>query len=333
MDMYLSERGSLTSFYVNLTDLNGLSVNADGFVTLRIEDVSGSTLVGARNMENIRVGYYVLDWSVPFDFPISRTNKVVATATVDGATVTVNYGLTVVESEGEVQMSGGEVRFASSSALDDILGAIFYRLKAAQQIPVYGEQARLTAKTGAARVTFGHWNQSTAPVVRRNTNEVDSTLYTLDYNGRVYFADGLSKHDRVNVDYNFSWFERAELAEFAGLALQEMNVTAPGTGWDFTSMPSLWTYAVVNGAVAYALRRLIFDLAFQEPRMVYDTPKNEGSRFAMEAFKGLLEDAKTTFEDQKIKVKRSRWPTPGLIVTPEYTLPGGRSRWFRYLFK
>ena len=31
--------------------------------------------------------------------------------------------------------------------------------------------------------------------------------------------------------------------------------------------------------------------------------------------------------------KLGPYPSSKLIVTPEYTLPGGRSRWFRYLFK
>jgi hypothetical protein len=40
-----------------------------------------------------------------------------------------------------------------------------------------------------------------------------------------------------------------------------------------------------------------------------------------ESFKGFL-DAK----------KLGPYPKSVAVVTPEYTLPGGRSRWFRYIF-
>ncbi|MEK6832922.1 MAG: hypothetical protein AABY32_02650 [Nanoarchaeota archaeon] len=332
-DTYVFEVGSVGTFYVNFTDLNGISVNADGDVTLTIKDSVGNTLVASRSMVPIRTGYYMLDWEIPFDFPVSMNDSAVVNATIDGVAKSMTFRVVVVVSEGEVTTSGGQIAFSTSSMLNDLIGATIYRIKEAQQIPIYGEQATLFTDTSTAKVTFGKWNQSASPIVRRNRNIVSSNLYTVDYNGKVIFTDGLTNADVVHVDYNFAWFERAELAEFLAESLQEVNLIAPGTSYDISTMPTAFTFVVVTGACMYALRRLIFGLAFQEPRLVYDTPRDSGAKFSNDIFKSLLEDYKQNFDDMKVKVKRSRWPTPSMIVTPEYTLPGGRSRWFRYLFK
>ena len=74
------------------------------------------------------------------------------------------------------------------------------------------------------------------------------------------------------------------------------------------------------------------DLHFQEPAKVFGgmdrADKLMGSFDTLK--KNIEEDLNNWYEQKKFG------PYLGLTktyTTPEFTLPGGRSRWFRYLFK
>ena len=87
---------------------------------------------------------------------------------------------------------------------------------------------------------------------------------------------------------------------------------------------------LLHGAAANALQSLMFCLMFQKPATVFGG-KDEAKE-AFGNFESLKQNHEEVFKEAKKTVKRSRWPAISSVIAPEYTLPGGRSRWFRYLF-
>ena len=80
-----------------------------------------------------------------------------------------------------------------------------------------------------------------------------------------------------------------------------------------------------------AIRSMLLSLMFQETQLVYG-----GADAAKNAF-SQLESLKKNYEETWTKglEQKKNGPYTGLtkmVVVPEYTLPGGRSRWFRNLF-
>jgi predicted amidohydrolase len=75
----------------------------------------------------------------------------------------------------------------------------------------------------------------------------------------------------------------------------------------------------------------MMSLAFQEPQQVF------GGQEKASALVSNLDTLKKNYEEDFNKMLDAKkfGPYIGLtrvVVTPEYTLPGGRSRYFRYLF-
>jgi hypothetical protein len=75
----------------------------------------------------------------------------------------------------------------------------------------------------------------------------------------------------------------------------------------------------------------MFCLNFQQPAQVFGGTEEAGKAIAnFETLKQNYEkDAEKLLEQKKL----GPYPKSRMVVTPEFTLPGGRSRWFRYLFK
>jgi hypothetical protein len=74
-------------------------------------------------------------------------------------------------------------------------------------------------------------------------------------------------------------------------------------------------------------------LALQEKRIIFDnTSLGDGWTQVKDLFKSLHDAYK---EDWKniLEAKKLRLPHIAAVVQPEFTLPGGRSRAFRYLYK
>ena len=96
-------------------------------------------------------------------------------------------------------------------------------------------------------------------------------------------------------------------------------------------MPERAITPVIYAAVTDALREMLMSLQFQEPQMVFGSPERAQNVFSN------LDNLKKNYEEslKGLLDAKKNGPYTGLtkaIVVPEYTLPGGRSRWFRYLF-
>ena len=97
------------------------------------------------------------------------------------------------------------------------------------------------------------------------------------------------------------------------------------------TMPGEWNAPVILYAAITALKRLIFGLNFQEKMIIFGEP--DQARQAISTFQQLYQDYSTLWVETAKNAKTRKLYGMSQYVTPEYTLPGGRSRWFRYLFK
>jgi len=181
-------------------------------------------------------------------------------------------------------------------------------------------------------LAYQNWNKEPRPTVRIN-NSIRDDGWHVDWNGNIYFDGLMTPEDSVNVRYNFSYFSEEEVLSFLNLGLQMMNSMPPAsiTYPVLANMPGEWNAPVLLWAAVTALRRLIFGLNFQEKMIIFGPP--EQAHQAIGVFQSLLSEYQAVWKEQAENAKTKKLPTGALYVTPEYTLPGGRSRWFRYLFK
>jgi hypothetical protein len=179
---------------------------------------------------------------------------------------------------------------------------------------------------------FCNWNEDRIPIVRIN-NRIVEKGWRVDYNGRIYFDILLTPEDRVNVSYHFSLFSKEQLVSFLRMGLQMMNSTPPAStafrGLD--NVPMEWYGPIILYAAQLAFRRMILGLSFQEKQLVYGDPERAGTTYSW--IQGLYSEYKEEFNAARTDAKTKKLPQISSIVIPSYTLPGGRSRWFRYLFR
>jgi hypothetical protein len=143
----------------------------------------------------------------------------------------------------------------------------------------------------------------------------------------------MAPEDNVNVTYRFAYFSDEEILSFLNLGLSMMNSMPPSstTYRNLLTSPVEWNAPILLYASITALKRLIFGLNFQEKMIIFGEPEN--ARNAITSFQDLYKDYSTLWTEQSKNAKTKKLPGMSQYVTPEYTLPGGRSRWFRYLYK
>jgi hypothetical protein len=201
----------------------------------------------------------------------------------------------------------------------------------AQQIPVYFEQAKPSFDRKKFSFSYGRWNQSQRVKVYRNKKIMTEGVEVNYFKGTITFDEEILPQDIVNVDYDFRWFTDEELDAFLNNSLMAFNSFPPVQGFNLMNVPAIHMPVILYGAAKDAIRQIMMCLMFQEPQQVFGGPEN-----AQKAF-GQMETLKQNYEkdwDKLTEVKKyGRYPKMHMVVVPEYTLPGGRSRWFRYLFK
>lgn len=179
---------------------------------------------------------------------------------------------------------------------------------------------------------YENWNQDPRPVVRVNNRLVDDGWHS-DYMGKVYFDNLMAPEDSIAVAYNFAYFSKEEMLSFLNLGLMMMNGLPPASEAYSTLnlAPRIWDAGILLYAAQTALKRLIFGLSWQEKRIIYGRPEDAQNAAAL--YQDLYKSYQETWVEFGKNVKTRKLPGIAMYVTPEYTLPGGRSRWFRYLYK
>jgi hypothetical protein len=201
------------------------------------------------------------------------------------------------------------------------------------------EYVSVTEKTSRFSTTYNlayqNWNMEPRPIVRVNNRIVDDG-WTVDYDGKIFFDGLMAPEDSVNVTYKFAYFSPEEILSFLDFGLQMMNSMPPASVVysNLVNMPVEWDAPVLLYAAILALKRLIFGLNWQEKKVIFTSPEfPDGAKDAIQNFKDLYTDYNTLWMEVSKNAKTKKLPGMAIYVTPEYTLPGGRSRWFRYLYK
>jgi hypothetical protein len=317
-------QGSTPNLLLKITDFDGTPL-APSSITCTItqgsasnstEIVSGTPFQGA-------IGFYVFEWELEADQEVGDYTVTWEYTTSELGTQTETQTVTVVESVTAPTFYTNRV-IAFRDALE-------YHLSCAQSIPVYYEQAKPSRDRVKFEFSFNDWNQSPGVRIYRNGSIMNSGFDVDYFTGSVDFEDNLVDQDVVNADYNFRWFSDDDLNRFLGNAVQTVNAYPPNSGYYMENIPDRFIPVVLYGAAKDALRQLMMCLQFQQPAQIFG-----GMEEASRAF-GNMETLKKNYEGDWEKLleqkKYGPYPTSRAIVTPEYTLPGGRSRWFRYLFK
>jgi hypothetical protein len=179
---------------------------------------------------------------------------------------------------------------------------------------------------------YEHWNQHPRPIVRVNNRLVEDGWHA-DYMGKIYFDSLMAPEDSVSCAYNFSYFSQEELLSFLNFGLKMMNGLPPASeayrSLDMT--PAIWDAGILVYAAILALKRLIFGLTWQEKKIIYGRP--EDAQNAASLYQDLYKSYQEIWVEFGKNVKTRKLPGIALTVQPEFALPGGRSRWFRYMFK
>lgn len=194
------------------------------------------------------------------------------------------------------------------------------------------EQSRPSYDNKNFSFTFPRWNQSPGIKIYRNRKLITNSDLEINYfDGTISFDNYLTSYDQVYADYNFRWFNDEELYDFLMMALGSFNVQPPASPrYNLDTLPDQWIPAVVYHAATDALRRLMLCLNFQEPRYVFGGDEQLSSVFSnFDSIKKNYEESyKRLFEAKKL----GPYPRTIASVIPSYTMPGGRSRWFRLMY-
>lgn len=315
-------QGFTTTLMIKITNFDGIAKDAES-ISLAIYDENSSAITLSHNVpEHVTLGYYVYDWAVDSD-QAAGEYTIVWNYVVDDITKAEIQRIIIATDATDTAIHSGR-------ALEFRL-ALEHHLHCAQTIPIYYEQSKPTRDNKTFRFSFNKWNQSAGTIVYRNENIVNEGVEIDYFDGKVVFDTVLSSYETVNVDYNFKWFSEDELNRFLLNALQTVNVYPPHSGYDLLNVPDRFTPIVIYGAAKDALRHLMMCLQFQQPAQVFGGLENAQKAFAN--FETLKQNYEKDWEKLLEQKKYGPYPTTRLVVTPEYTLPGGRSRWFRYLFK
>ena len=213
----------------------------------------------------------------------------------------------------------------------------------ATKIPVYHETLRKTDDLAPQSFTSfcGNWNVKPTPIIRYNEVIIDpegtsfSPAFSIDYkNGIVNFSEPLDPEDMIDASYQFNYFSDEQILRFFQQATSVYRVNPQFGGPRTIQQADATTRDLIYiGAALFAYQVLLQGLAFQEKRLIFDNHSwEEAWKQVKDIFSSQLEFYDKMWE-RVLKAKEIRLPNISAVVTPEFTLPGGRARLFRFLFK
>ena len=290
--------------------------------TIQIFGTDASVILASTPMVRVMTGFYFYDYAIPNTLPVNAYTVMVS-GTVLGVPTQMTIFLQVLPAGTRTPVS------FSQRAAELIVGLERY-IGCAQQIPVYQELARNIVDRQSFQLTWPRWNLANH-VVYKNQNIVNDG-YTIDLdNGTVRFAVPQHETDTVHASYNFRFFTQMEELGFISDAISQINIEPPQSNYTIDSFPDQYVGVLLMGAAKNAIKRLLLCLAFQQPATIFGGP--DRVKDAISTFQALKENYEKEFTaDKKTTKTKQPYPKIGVVVQPEFTLPGGRSRWFRYLF-
>ena len=124
-------------------------------------------------------------------------------------------------------------------------------------------------------------------------------------------------------------FTGSHMNSALNLALQSVN-SQPGAS-KYTSVgnaPFYYEPALVIGASYYLLRSLLVSLTSRQRRLLLEDPDAK----IVDDLRQSAQMYKEDFEKLLEKLPIARLPRINSVVVPEFNMPGGRSRFFRYIW-
>lgn len=315
-------QGTRASVFCKIFDLNGKAVEPDN-ITVVINDSVGTEILSGVP-EKIEKGFFVFDWLINEDQTIGDY-YVLWQYSVDSVVRTEQQSITVVGKGSATHFSPYHPR------LIDFRESLSYMIQYPQRIPVYREPAKASKDYKTFEFTFPRWNQSAGVKLFVNDKIYTQGMEIDFFNGRITLDNPLTEYDRVDASYSFRWFSDEELDRFLSNALHVYNSYPPVGRKSLYTIEDRAIPSIMYGAAVDALRSLMLSLKFVEPQLVFGGPEAASKAF------GDLDTLKKNYEDtwNKLLEQKKYGPYKGLtkiITTPAFHLPGGRSRWFRYLF-
>ncbi len=250
---------------------------------------------------------------------------------------------------------------------DELLlkSSLRYELLDLLNVPIYDEEVIFNGDRTRATVAFPYWNYNPRPQIRitgysndgdresmiflseydpitrtitGSDNYADGLKVRLDYQGTLYFLNAddepqsVQSYDTVMVSYNVRLFTGQQMNEALYMALQMVNAQ-PGSNKYPTvaSAPFYYDPAIIYGATYFLIRSLLVGLNQRQKRLILQDPDNG----AYDAVSNLRDTAKMYKEDFDALLKslpQAQYPKIGSITVPEFNMPGGRSRFFRYIW-
>lgn len=316
-------QSATSTLFLSITDVHGNPIRAESLTITISKD--GTAVIENASPDLVRSGFYTFDWTVPQDADTGNY-LVTWTYTAEGYTGTQLQNI-VITASGDTQ--NADIQYYGSR-IADYRVALGEMICCAQRIPVYNEQALPDIENKKFKFTFSKWNQAYGTRVYRNNKLIEDGCTINYFNGTVVFDNPLSSYDMIHADYNFRWFSDEQLDRFILNALALVNFNPPQSAFNISNVPEFYVPLILYGAAKDAMRELLMCLNFQQPQQVFGG--GESAKSAFSNIETLKKNYEEEFKTQLDKKKFGKYPRSKSIVTPEYTLPGGRSRWFRYMF-
>lgn len=314
-------QGTNNSLLLKVTTINGVPTDPE-LITYTIDDPSGTEVVATTAPEKVTLGLFVADWQLDADQTIGEY-LITWDYDVDGVNYQELQSIVIVEDATDTVLYSGRTLLIRQS--------LELMIACAQSIPIYFQQAQVSRDRQTFKWTRPLWNQTIGTKIYRNKSVVNSGYEINYFQGTVTFDNPLTEFDIVNADYNFRWFSDEKLDLFISNALNRYNSYPPHTAETVNFLNDRFLPAILYVAAADALRNLMLCLNFEEPAQFFGGNEEASKRF------GQIDTLKKNYEGDADKILENKkfGPYIGLtrsVVVPEFTLPGGRSRWFRYLF-
>ena len=317
------QTGTLTAQFI--ASPSGAAVDVPD-AQVQIFGPGGDVIVAATSMTHVMTGFYYYDWLVPTSLPVGTY-----TARYTGTVL----GVPTAATEYVKISAAGTPGIAISSRAMEMVSALEVYIACAQRIPVYNELARrVNDGYTIFQLTWPRWNLGNHVVFLNNqiiTNPDPPAIqrYVLNIDtGTITFTNARHKTDKILATYNFRMFSVIEELQFLSDALSQINIEAPGTTYTLDNVPDMYVGTLMMGATKNALKRMLLCLQFQEPSTIF----GPGAKDAVAAIERLKENNEKEFTADKKQVKKAFYPKAGAVVGSVYTMPGGRSRWFRYMY-
>lgn len=326
-------KGYAVALTLSIADQSGTAVNAAN-VSVVVRDSNGDDITftnstgGDRtgdelNPEQVGTGFYFYQWYIDDDLD-AGTYTVVWTYEIDD----VEYS----KMEEVIVINDGVTTAIYDDRMRVMRDSLRHLLCCATKVPIYNEQAKPSSDCRTFYFTKANWNQAPSQTrIYRNGHTILTSGMTIDYEaGKVTLDEELSQAEWISADYNYSWFTDEQLTDYINGAIQIYNHSTPFSAYDYRTLPEYAIRGVLYKAATDAIRELLMCLMMPEPQQLfggYERSSQISSQ--LETLKKNYEgDWKWVFEQKKY----GPYPAIRIITVPSYTLPGGRSRWFRYLF-